>query len=309
MNSERPHPEKTDTHLISCAFLDLKTTVKIEDIFLIDEDELLIVFKDQISVLFLDFDENTNMEDYEADLCLLFHNILDAGTEHMIKEVRFLPEHKMFYLMIEHGKHDRMFIRFKIEGEAKMEMYRQIFPKLITKFEVHVKNPNILYLILENEVYQLDITKRKEDKNKKEDRKNDDTGAQSLINMPKSTSYFNFSLRETAQQATKKRKERKRRKKLREPKHIPFFANPKKNIRFFKFNPNMKFFFCNEGRFIKKYQTDSKKLIQTYEGHQHDLKNIEFSEDFEFMFRFIVNLIQNNFYFLIIYLNKNKKYF
>ena len=37
-------------------------------------------------------EDDANIEDYEADLCLLFHNILDAGTEHLIKEVRFLPE-------------------------------------------------------------------------------------------------------------------------------------------------------------------------------------------------------------------------
>ena len=64
-----------------------------------------------------------------------------------------------------------------------------------------------------------------------------------------------------------------------------FFTQTKKDLQFFKFDPQMRFFFISNDKVIKKFDRVSKELVQVFEGHCKKVVSVLFSEDFNLLFR------------------------
>ena len=288
MDTSKPSTEKENTNLIQAIYVDLNSDLKIEDLFFNPEEELIIVSKDRISKLEFEYASSDFLEEYEMTLTVLFNNKRDADTENLIKDVKFSKENKMFYLMLENEGESRMFVRFLYDPSSatnseKKKLHIGIFPKLISEFELHRSNPDILYLIIKNEVFEFNITS-------KEGKVNGKIQEQEPAKLQVQKSGIRVPGTQGRAQGNNKNQNKKKggRGKKKGKKKNTFkrvFSNPKNAVLFYRFNLDMKFFYSSDGSLIKKYLTETKSLINTYEGHENDLKNITFSEDFKYMFR------------------------
>lgn len=67
-------------------------------------------------------------------------------------------------------------------------------------------------------------------------------------------------------------------------------SNPKNEIKFFKFDKNMKYYYTHDDKVIKKYLYETSTLVKNFEGHNETLKNLMFTIDFSFMIRYSLYL-------------------
>ena len=61
--------------------------------------------------------------------------------------------------------------------------------------------------------------------------------------------------------------------------------NDENEIKFFKFDENMKHFYVNHKKIIKKYIYETNTLVKNFEGHQGEVKDLVFTKDYSYIVR------------------------
>lgn len=243
---------------------------KIEDIFLVDS-VLIIVSKSKIfKVLLHNCPKNISVTEF-------FDNNLHANTSKKIKDVIYSKTHKSFYLLLRNKNDlDSIICKFDAEKEKTENLIKVQIDKKIDRFEIDKKDPLNMFIICQKEVFICSL----EQQNLK------------ISKLTKRKSSIGINLAQTSRIRKKFQQNNRADRLMREVEdtwdqkiYRRVHANAKHEIRFFKFDKEMKYYYTHDGKVLKKYLYETNTLMQNFEGHKETLKNVMFTNDFSFMFR------------------------
>ena len=244
---------------LECNFYEIGTTTKIEDIFIPEPDNLIVVSKKQI------MEVNISKAPTRLLVSSVFNVEKNLGSEGVVKDVQFSSEHGLFYVMVEENADMRIFCRFKIEDGVSSKMVSKKVSKAVSKFEIHKKHKNLMFLIVLKEIFQLDLDHKASPR---------DSVIVPKLRKGKSNNHNNINIL------------KKKKKKTDVQGCSLYFFNGKNPFRAFKFDQTMKYFYTHDDNVFKKYLAESKTLIDSYFRHNSTLNQILFSDDYSTIFRY-----------------------
>ena len=257
----KKHNNNANTSVeLECNFYQIGTTTKIEDIFIPKPDNLIVVSKRQI------MEVNIAKAPKRLLVSSVFSVEKNLNSEGVVKDVQFSSEHGLFYVMVEENNDMRIFCRFKIEDGASSKIVSKTVSKAVSKFEIHKKHKNLMFLIVSKEIFQLDLDHKTSKR---------DSVIVPKLRKGKSNNHNNINILK-----------RRKKKKTDVQGCSLYFFNGKNPFRAFKFDQNMKYFYTHDDNVFKKYLAESKMLIDSYFRHNSTLNQILFSDDYSTIFRY-----------------------
>lgn len=253
--------QKDSETTIETSFYNFKLNQKIEDLFLVNENLILV---SKTKIFHVDIFECP----MKVFLTELFDNVHRTGTSYEIKDAKYSKTHGLFYLLLRNeDATDSLIFRFKSDLEMIKETIIKKISKQIKFFEISNLDEDVLYVGTKNEVFEINLVediRNSVQKNMLPSQRSLTRG-QSEIGKPRKSKVNNNNIKQN--NITYKR----------------IYKMPKEELLFFKFDAQMKYFYVHDQKNIKKILFKSNTLVKTYSGHEEKIKNIFFTLDNQFM--------------------------
>ena len=175
--------------------------------------------------------------------------------------------HHSIYILFNHenDKSKSMILRCDL---STMKISKTQIDKEFSGFQVDNKDPSILYCILKKNMYKVSMENQSNLKEK------NTTPERKTINQSKRKSKKSLVL----QKRNKIDKENSK-------KIYHFYEDKKYDILSITFDKNKTLFFICNDKEIKKYDMETKKLLHTFKGHENEIRQLIFADDFSLMIR------------------------
>jgi hypothetical protein len=239
----------------------LNIEVKIENMFLFEE-KLIVVSKTSVYDL--------NVTDMESDISykMIFNNMEHANTEKVIKDAVYIPKHESVYMMIKNDNDKTtIFCKFSLILPPEKNINVYYISKKVDRFEVDLKDPLVVYLVCQTNVFKYKFKDLKEN-------------FQSILKQKYSKRTLNI------EPETKKYKQF-----YHDKQFVRVYSNEINKIKFFKFDNRMKYFYTHDNHLIKKCLFDTGEEVYTMLNKKAVVRNLWFAKKFLFMIRFILFLL------------------
>ena len=236
--------------VLTCIYYDLDISVKIENMFLLDE-QLLVVSK--TSIYDVDVLDMKNHISYKQ----IFNNEENANTDKVIKDVEYSKKHESLYMMIRNDNDEQTIMcKYSLVVHTKEKILICNINKKVDRFELSLLDPLIVYLVCKKKIYQYKI--------------NSIEANLKFLLKEKFANMKNNTLNLYDKQFKK------------------IYSNEINKIKFFKFDNRMKYFYTHDNHLIKKCLFDTGEEVYTLLNKQAVVRNLWFAKKFFYMIRYVI---------------------
>ena len=250
--------EETEDQRVEIDIIDLGIDDLIEDLFLVKDELFVITDKKMLKICVRECPKKVEIK-----------KTLEFELEERFKFLECIESkiHQSFY--IHSYKSDLSLIIIYQYNPTSMQLVKKTkINKNFTYFKIDPEDPSIFYCYYQREKTMYKVSM--ETDSKEEDSRPD-----------------------TEKTGKLEKKENKPLLEKRENKFIEkensnlelFFYYPVNDIEDFSFDKDKKFFFTYYKKEIKKYDWKTKKLLHTFKGHEDDIEQLVFEENFSLMIR------------------------
>lgn len=188
---------------------------------------------------------------------------------YQIKDVKYSSKFDSFYMLCisdvdrhaceDSEKRRRLVVCFQVFKEDVRIVCSRDVASQVHELEPDWKNQNQIYVVTSKEVRKVTLLDDNNEDLPKPRKRNSIFQSQPMV-------LFNGAPKYT-------------------DKRDVFFSQQKTEIKSFKFDPKMEYFFINDEKTIKKYETKTKNVVYVFEGHANKINSFSFSDDYKLMFR------------------------